>query len=104
VNAFRTGKQYKDEDAAKEVNGGASAKMNLKESTGMALVGIIGAVIRMNWKGADVEEFRDLLRQAAVSFLATVSVLVLCSYYPMLLSLSLVVSCLVCCSDHIFVW
>ena len=55
MNAFRTGKQYKDEDAAKEVNGGASAKMNLKESpfvrlfeTGVNFLAITRLFLREN--------------------------------------------------------
>jgi len=40
---------------------------------GMAMFGIFSVIVRFNWKGAQVEEFRDFLRQAAVSFLASVS-------------------------------
>ena len=52
----------------------ASTK-NTAGATGMAIAGIVAAVLQMNWKGADEEEFRDLLRQAAVSYLATVSLI-----------------------------
>lgn len=42
-------------------------------ATAMAIVGVVSTVIRFNYKKANVEEFRDYLRQAAVSFMAIVS-------------------------------
>lgn len=39
---------------------------------GMTLFGIVSVIVRFNWKGAEVDEFRDFIRQGAVSFLASV--------------------------------
>lgn len=39
----------------------------------MTVLGIITAILQFNYMGADVDEFRDFLRQAAVSFLSAVS-------------------------------
>jgi hypothetical protein len=40
---------------------------------GMTMIGLLSTIVQFNWRNSPVEEFREYLRQAAVSFLAMVS-------------------------------
>ena len=50
--------------ASKEIAAGA---------TGMAIFGLVSSIVRFNHRRAEVEEFRDFLRQMAVALMAIVS-------------------------------
>mmetsp|Transcript_122126 Transcript_122126/g.353063 ORF Transcript_122126/g.353063 Transcript_122126/m.353063 type:complete len:380 (-) Transcript_122126:120-1259(-) len=54
-------------------------------TVGMAVTGILSCIIQFNYKKAEVDEFRDFLRQAAVSFMSALLVVLPSSYWIALL-------------------